>query len=62
MQWRAVLEEQLIFNIGGWSLDAAAPTVPYSSLLQDSQILPVVPVALVLLMLLFAYHHCFCSG
>lgn len=27
MQWRAVLEQLLIVNIGGWSVDAAAPTV-----------------------------------
>lgn len=59
MQWRAVLEQLLIFTIAGWSLDAAAPTAPYSSSLQDSQILPVL---LVLLVLLFTSHHCFCSG
>lgn len=62
MQWRAVLEQLLIFNTARWFLDAAAPTVPYSSSLQDSQVLPVVPVLLVLLMLLFTYHHYFCSG
>lgn len=43
LQWRAMVEQLLIFNTVGWSLDAAAPTVPYSSLLQDSQILPVEP-------------------
>lgn len=40
MHWRAVLEQLLIFNITGWSVDAAAPTVPHSASLQDTQILP----------------------
>lgn len=54
MQRRAVLEQLLIFNTAGWS--------PSSSSLQDSQILPEVPVLLVLLVLLFTFHLCFCSG
>lgn len=62
MQWRAMLEQLLVFNIKGWSVDAAVPAVPFSALLQDTQILPGEPVLLVLLMLLLTYHHCFCSG